>query len=213
MRAFTTVTAKVAPLDRPNVDTDAIIPKQYLKSIKRTGFGQFLFDDWRYLDAGDLDTPVASRRVNPDFVLNKPAFKDAQILLSRENFGCGSSREHAVWALDDYGFRSVIATSFADIFFNNSFKSGFLPIALPAEVVESLFQELAANPGYSLTIDLPEQVVITPSGARHRFEIDEFRKDCLVRGLDEIGLTLQHGDAIRAYEAKRREQAPWLFAS
>lgn len=213
MRAFTTVTAKVAPLDRPNVDTDAIIPKQYLKSIKRTGFGQFLFDDWRYLDAGDLDTPVASRRPNPDFVLNKPAFKDAQILLSRENFGCGSSREHAVWALDDYGFRSVIATSFADIFFNNSFKSGFLPIALPAEVVESLFQELAANPGYSLTIDLPEQVVITPSGARHRFEIDEFRKDCLVRGLDEIGLTLQHGDAIRAYEAKRREQAPWLFAS
>ncbi|MDZ4077236.1 MULTISPECIES: 3-isopropylmalate dehydratase small subunit [Hydrocarboniphaga] len=213
MRAFTTVTAKVAPLDRPNVDTDAIIPKQYLKSIKRTGFGQFLFDDWRYLDAGDLDTPVASRRVNPEFVLNKPEFRDAQILLSRENFGCGSSREHAVWALDDYGFRSVIATSFADIFFNNSFKSGFLPIALPAEVVESLFQELAANPGYSLTIDLPEQVVITPSGARHRFEIDEFRKDCLVRGLDEIGLTLQHGDAIRAYEAKRREQAPWLFAS
>ena len=213
MRAFTTVTAKVAPLDRPNVDTDAIIPKQYLKSIKRTGFGQFLFDDWRYLDAGDLDTPVASRRTNPDFVLNKTEFKDAQILLSRENFGCGSSREHAVWALDDYGFRSVIATSFADIFFNNSFKSGFLPIALPAEVVESLFQELAANPGYSLTIDLPEQVVITPSGARHRFEIDEFRKDCLVRGLDEIGLTLQHGDAIRAYEAKRREQAPWLFAS
>ena len=213
MRAFTTVTAKAAPLDRPNVDTDAIIPKQYLKSIKRTGFGQFLFDDWRYLDAGDLDTPVASRRPNPDFVLNKPEFRDAQILLSRENFGCGSSREHAVWALDDYGFRSVIATSFADIFFNNSFKSGFLPIALPAEVVESLFQELAANPGYSLTIDLPEQVVITPSGARHRFEIDEFRKDCLVRGLDEIGLTLQHGDAIRAYEAKRREQAPWLFAS
>jgi len=213
MRAFTTVTAKVAPLDRPNVDTDAIIPKQYLKSIKRTGFGQFLFDDWRYLDAGDLDTPVASRRENQEFVLNKPEFKDAQILLSRENFGCGSSREHAVWALDDYGFRSVIATSFADIFFNNSFKSGFLPIALPAEVVESLFQELAANPGYSLTIDLPEQVVITPSGARHRFEIDEFRKDCLVRGLDEIGLTLQHGDAIRAYEAKRREQAPWLFAS
>ena len=213
MRAFTTVTAKVAPLDRPNVDTDAIIPKQYLKSIKRTGFGQFLFDDWRYLDAGDLDTPVASRRANPEFVLNKPAFKDAQILLSRENFGCGSSREHAVWALDDYGFRSVIATSFADIFFNNSFKSGFLPIALSADVIESLFQELAANPGYSLTIDLPEQVVVTPSGARHRFEIDEFRKDCLVRGLDEIGLTLQHGDAIRAYEAKRREQAPWLFAS
>ena len=162
MRAFTTVTAKVAPLDRPNVDTDAIIPKQYLKSIKRSGFGPFLFDDWRYLDAGDLDIPVATRRPNPQFVLNQPAFRDAQILLSRENFGCGSSREHAVWALDDYGFRSVIASSFADIFYNNSFKTGFLPVALPAEVVDSLFKELAAAPGYQLTIDLPQQVVITP---------------------------------------------------
>jgi 3-isopropylmalate/(R)-2-methylmalate dehydratase small subunit len=213
MKAFTTVTAKVAPLDRPNVDTDAIIPKQYLKSIKRTGFGQYLFDDWRYLDAGDLDTPVASRRPNPDFVLNQPAYRDAQILLSRENFGCGSSREHAVWALDDYGFRAVIAPSFADIFFNNSFKTGFLPVILPTEQVDTLFGELAAKPGYALTIDLPEQVVITPGGQRYRFEIDAFRKDCLVRGLDEIGLTLQHGDAIRDYESRRRAQAPWLFAS
>jgi 3-isopropylmalate/(R)-2-methylmalate dehydratase small subunit len=213
MRAFTTVTAKVAPLDRPNVDTDAIIPKQYLKSIKRTGFGPFLFDDWRYLDAGDLDIPVATRRPNPEFVLNQPAYRDAQILLSRENFGCGSSREHAVWALDDFGFRAVIASSFADIFYNNSFKTGFLPVALSAEVVGSLFAELAATPGYQLTIDLPEQLVITPSGARHAFEIDEFRKDCLVRGLDEIGLTLQAGDAIRAYEARRRAEAPWLFTA
>ncbi|MDB5968099.1 MAG: 3-isopropylmalate dehydratase small subunit [Hydrocarboniphaga sp.] len=213
MRAFTSVTAKVAPLDRPNVDTDAIIPKQYLKSIKRTGFGQYLFDSWRYLDPGELDVPVASRRPNPDFVLNQPAFRDAQILLSRENFGCGSSREHAVWALDDFGFRAVIASSFADIFYNNSFKTGFLPVALPAEVIESLFEELAATPGYQLTIDLPEQVVITPGGLRHRFDVDDFRKDCLVRGLDEIGLTLQAGDAIRAYEARRREEAPWLFTA
>ena len=213
MRAFTTVTAKVAPLDRPNVDTDAIIPKQYLKSIKRTGFGQFLFDDWRYLDAGDLDIPVATRRPNPQFVLNQPEFRDAQILLSRENFGCGSSREHAVWALDDFGFRAVIASSFADIFYNNSFKTGFLPVPLPADVVESLFKELEASPGYQLTIDLPAQLVITPSGARHAFEVDEFRKDCLIRGLDEIGLTLQHGDAIHAYEARRRAEAPWLFTA
>lgn len=213
MRAFTTVTAKVAPLDRPNVDTDAIIPKQYLKSIKRTGFGPFLFDDWRYLDAGDLDIPVASRRPNPAFVLNQPAYQDAQILLSRENFGCGSSREHAVWALDDFGFRAVIASSFADIFYNNSFKTGFLPVALPAEVIDSLFKEVAATPAYQLTIDLPNQVVITPGGARHGFDIDEFRKDCLVRGLDEIGLTLQSGDAIRAYEARRRAEAPWLFTA
>lgn len=212
MRAFTTVTAKVAPLDRPNVDTDAIIPKQYLKSIKRTGFGQFLFDDWRYLDAGDLDIPVATRRPNPDFVLNQPQYSGAQILLSRENFGCGSSREHAVWALDDFGFRAVIAPSYADIFFNNSFKTGFLPVILPAEVVDGLFKEAAATSGYQLTIDLPNQVVITPAGARHAFEVDAFRKDCLVRGLDEIGLTLQGADDIRAYEERRRQQAPWLFA-
>jgi len=211
MKAFTTFTARVAPLDRPNVDTDALIPKQYLKSIQRTGFGPFLFDDWRYLDAGDLDTPVASRRPNPDFMLNQTRYAAAGILLSRENFGCGSSREHAVWALDDYGFRAVIASSFADIFFNNSFKNGLLPVALPAEVVDSLFAEVAASPGYELTIDLPQQVVITPSGARYGFEIDAFRKNCLIHGLDEIGLSLQNAEAIRSYEALRRVAAPWLF--
>lgn len=212
MKAFKKVTALVAALDRPNVDTDAIIPKQYLKSIKRTGFGQYLFDDWRYLDKGDLDIPVSLRRENPDFVLNKPEARGAQILLSRENFGCGSSREHAVWALDDYGFRAVIAPSFADIFFNNSFKNGFLPVILPAEIVDRLFNELAVTPGYRLTIDLPAQKVVTPSGHSFDFEIDAFRKDCLVRGLDEIGLTLQGSDDIRAYEMKRMKEAPWLFS-
>ena len=212
MRAFTTITAKVAPLDRPNVDTDAIIPKQYLKSIKRTGFGPFAFDDWRYLDKGDLDIDPATRRPNPDFVMNQPRYAGAEILLARENFGCGSSREHAVWALDQAGFRAVIAPSFADIFFNNSFKSGFLPVVLPAAAVDQLFGECAAQEGYALTLDLPAQTVTTPSGQRFGFEIDAFRKDCLVRGLDEIGLTLQHADAIRAYEARRRVEAPWLFA-
>lgn len=213
MRAFTTVTAKVAPLDRPNVDTDAIIPKQYLKSIKRSGFGPFAFDDWRYLDPGDLDIDPATRRPNPEFVMNQPRYAGAEILLARENFGCGSSREHAVWALEQAGFRAVIAPSFADIFFNNSFKCGFLPVVLSAEIVDQLFRESRATPGYALTIDLPAQAVITPSGQRFGFQIDAFRKDCLVRGLDEIGLTLQNADVIRAYEAKRREQAPWLFAS
>lgn len=212
MKAFTTLTAIVAPLDRPNVDTDAIIPKQYLKSIKRTGFGQFLFDDWRYLDPGDLHVPVASRRPNPEFVLNQPHYAQAQILLARENFGCGSSREHAVWALDDYGFRAVIAPSYADIFFNNSFKNGFLPVVLPSAAVAQLFDEAQAQPGYALTVDLPEQCVITPSGQRFAFEIDAFRKDCLIRGLDEIALTLQGADDIRAYETRRRGEAPWLFA-
>lgn len=211
MKAFTTVTAKVAPLDRPNVDTDAIIPKQYLKSIKRSGFGPFAFDDWRYLDKGDLDIDPATRRPNPDFVLNQPRYAGAEILLARENFGCGSSREHAVWALDQAGFRAVIAPSFADIFFNNSFKSGFLPVVLPTDVVDTLFRETQASEGYRLTIDLPAQAVITPSGQRYGFEIDAFRKDCLIRGLDEIGLTLQQADAIRAYEAQRRVSAPWLF--
>ena len=212
MKAFTQVTARMAPLDRPNVDTDAIIPKQYLKSIKRTGFGQYLFDDWRYLDKGDLEIPVASRRVNPDFVLNQPAFAGAQILLSRENFGCGSSREHAVWALEDYGFRAVIAPSYADIFFNNSFKNGFLPIILKPEEVQALFDGVAKNPAAEFTIDLPAQEIKLPCGNVFKFEIDAFRKDCLVRGLDEIGLTLQQGDAIRAYEAKRKTEAPWLFS-
>lgn len=213
MRAFTTVTAKVAPLDRPNVDTDAIIPKQYLKSIKRSGFGPFAFDDWRYLDKGDLDIDPATRRPNPDFVMNQPRYAGAEILLARENFGCGSSREHAVWALEQAGFRAVIAPSFADIFFNNSFKCGFLPLVLDADVVDQLFGETQATEGYALTIDLPAQTVTTPSGQSFGFQIDAFRKDCLVRGLDEIGLTLQNADAIRAYEARRREQAPWLFAS
>ena len=212
MRAFTQVTAHIAPLDRPNVDTDAIIPKQYLKSIKRTGFGQYLFDDWRYLDKGDLDVPVATRRPNPGFVLNKPEFSGAQILVSRENFGCGSSREHAVWALEDYGFRAVIAPSYADIFFNNSFKNGFLPIILKPEEVQAIFDGVAKNPAAEFTIDLPAQEVRLPCGNVFKFEIDEFRKDCLVRGLDEIGLTLQNADAIRAYEARRRTEAPWLFA-
>ena len=211
MQAFTQVTGLVLPLDRANVDTDAIIPKQYLKSIKRSGFGPFLFDDWRYLDAGDLDIDPATRRPNPDFVLNQPRYKGASVLLARENFGCGSSREHAVWALSDYGFRAVIAPGFADIFFNNSFKTGFLPVVLKAEEVDALFREAQAE-GYRLTIDLPEQTVRTPGGQSFRFDIDPFRKDCLVRGLDEIGLTLQQSEAIRAYEARRKQEAPWLFA-
>ena len=213
MRAFTKITARVAPLDRPNVDTDAIIPKQYLKSIKRSGFGPFAFDDWRYLDPGDLDIDPATRRPNPDFVMNQPRYAGAEILLTRENFGCGSSREHAVWALDQAGFRAVIAPSYADIFFNNSFKSGFLPVVLAAEAVDQLFRETQANETYALTIDLPAQTVVTPSGQSFAFEIDAFRKHCMVNGLDDIGLTLQKADAIRAYEAKRHEQAPWLFNS
>ncbi|TXH03602.1 MAG: 3-isopropylmalate dehydratase small subunit [Nevskiaceae bacterium] len=212
MKAFTQVSSKVAPLDRPNVDTDAIIPKQYLKSIQRTGFGQYLFDDWRYLDAGDLDIPVAKRRPNPEFVLNRPEHRGAQILVSRENFGCGSSREHAVWALDDYGFRAVIAPSYADIFFNNSFKNGLLPVILRPDEVQAIFERVAANPAAAITIDLPAQKVVLPDGRAFGFEIDAFRKDCLVRGLDEIGLTLQHAGAIRAYEARRKIEAPWLFA-
>ena len=211
MRAFNIVTAKVAPLDRPNVDTDAIIPKQYLKSIKRTGFGQYLFDDWRYLDQGDLDIPVSKRRPNPEFVLNQPAHKGAQILVSRENFGCGSSREHAVWALDDYGFRAVIAPSYADIFFNNSFKNGFLPIILKDAEVQAIFELVAKDASAEITVDLPAQQVRLPDGRAFGFAIDAFRKDCLVRGLDEIGLTLQHAVDIKAYEAKRRADAPWLF--
>jgi len=212
MQPFTIVTGKVAPLDRANVDTDAIIPKQYLKSIKKTGFGPFLFDDWRYLDKGDLDIDPATRRKNPGFVLNDAQYAGSTVLLARENFGCGSSREHAVWALTDYGFRAVIAPSFADIFFNNSFKNGFFPLALKEAEIDALFAESAASSDFALTIDLPTQTVSTPGGLKFSFEIDPFRKDCLIRGLDEIGLTLQHADAIRAYEAKRRIDAPWLFA-
>ena len=212
MKAFTTLNGLVAPLDRPNVDTDAIIPKQYLKSIKRTGFGPHAFDDWRYLDPGDLDTPIESRRPNPDFVLNKPQYAGAEILLARKNFGCGSSCEHAVWALEDAGFCCVIAPSYADIFFNNSFKNGVLPIVLTEAQVDQLFHEVEANEGYRLSIDLPEQTVTTPSGEVFPFEVDPFRKDCLIQGLDDIGLTLQHADEIRAFEEHHKAAHPWLFS-
>lgn len=211
MEKFTVHTGLVVPLDRANVDTDAIIPKQYLKSIKRTGFGPTLFDDWRYLEPGEPGMDHSQRAVNTDFVLNFPRYAGASVLLGRENFGCGSSREHAVWALTDYGIRAVIAPSFADIFFNNSFKNGLLPIALPAEVVDQLFRETVASEGYPLTVDLPNQQVVTPAGEKFAFSIDEFRKYCLLNGLDDIGLTLQHADDIRAYEAQRKQQAPWLF--
>jgi len=211
MKAFTQVKGIVAPMDRANVDTDLIIPKQFLKSIKRTGFGPNLFDELRYLDEGQPGQDCSQRPVNKDFPLNFPRYKNASILLARKNFGCGSSREHAPWALDDYGFRAVIAPSFADIFFNNCFKNGLLPIVLDEETVEQLFQEMYAEEGYALTIDLEKQQVIKPNGETIAFEVDEFRKHCLLNGLDDIGLTLEDADAIRAYEAKRREQAPWLF--
>lgn len=211
MEKFVVHTGLVVPLDRSNVDTDAIIPKQYLKSIKRTGFGPTLFDDWRYNEPGEPGMDHSQRAINPDFVLNFPRYAGASVLLARENFGCGSSREHAVWALTDYGIRAVIAPSYADIFFNNSFKNGLLPLTLPAEVVDQLFREAQASEGYQLTVDLPNQQVVTPSGAAFAFSIDEFRKYCLINGLDDIGLTLQHADDIRAYEARRKQTAPWLF--
>ena len=213
MRAFSQLKGIVVPLDRANVDTDAVIPKQYLKSVKHSGFGPNLFDDWRYLDAGEPGMDHSQRRLNPDFILNQPRYAKSEILLARENFGCGSSREHAVWALTDYGIRAVIAPSFADIFFNNSFKSGLLPIALDSAQVDSLFAEVAANEGYSLDINLNEQKVTTPNGAVFMFEIDKFRKHCLLNGLDDIGLTLQHADEIRDYEKGRRQAAPWLFSA
>jgi len=211
MQAFTRHTGIVAPLDRPNVDTDAIIPKQFLKSIKRSGFGPNAFDDWRYLDAGGPEIDNDSRRINPDFVLNQPPFDSATVLLARENFGCGSSREHAVWALDDFGFRAVIAPSFADIFYNNSFKNGLLPIVLRAEIVDDLFKRVAANPGLKFAIDLELQTVSCQGELIASFEIDEFRKQCMLNGLDDIGLTLQHADEIKSYEEKRKQTAPWLF--
>ena len=211
MEKFTVHTGLVIPLDRSNVDTDAIIPKQYLKSIQRTGFGPTLFDDWRYLEPGEPGMDHSKRTPNPDFVLNAPRYAGASVLLARENFGCGSSREHAVWALTDYGIRAVIAPSYADIFFNNSFKNGLLPLTLPAEVIDQLFVEAQATTGYQLTVNLEDQQVVTPSGAAFAFSIDEFRKYCLLNGLDDIGLTLQHADDIRAYEAKRKQVAPWLF--
>lgn len=211
MKAFTRHTGLVAPLDRANVDTDQIIPKQFLKSIKRTGFGPNLFDEWRYLDVGQPYQDNSKRPLNKDFVLNHARYQGASVLLARENFGCGSSREHAPWALDEYGFRAVIAPSYADIFFNNSFKNGLLPIILRDEEVDELFKEVEAAPGYELTVDLEAQRVTSPSGKVYGFEIDEFRKHCLLNGLDDIGLTLQDGDAIATFEAKHRASQPWLF--
>lgn len=212
MEKFISFTARVAPLDRPNVDTDAIIPKQFLKSIQRTGFGPNLFDEWRYLDQGEPGMDNTGRPLNPEFVLNQARYLGAGILLARENFGCGSSREHAVWALMDFGFRVVIAPSFADIFYNNCFKNGVLPITLDPGTVERLFRETLATPGYQLTVDLPGQSITTPNETLE-FEVDPFRKDCLVKGLDDIGLTLQHADSIRRYEETHRKEAPWLFSN
>ncbi|HQU15536.1 MAG: 3-isopropylmalate dehydratase small subunit [Chromatiales bacterium 21-64-14] len=211
MKKFETHTGLVAVLDRANVDTDAIIPKQFLKSIHRTGFGRYLFDEWRYLDHGEPGMDCTHRPRNPDFVLNLPRYQGAEVLLARTNFGCGSSREHAVWALSDYGFRAVIAPSFADIFFNNCFKNGVLPLVLDDATVDRLFRETGAREGYRLTIDLPGQSVTTPDGASFGFDVDPFRKHCLLEGLDEIGLSLQRAEAIRDYERRRRTDAPWLF--
>lgn len=211
MDAFTQLNGLVAPLDRANVDTDAIIPKQFLKSIKRSGFGPNAFDEWRYLDHGEPGMDNSKRPLNPDFVLNQARYQGASVLLTRENFGCGSSREHAPWALEDYGFKVVIASSFADIFFNNCFKNGMLPIVLSAEIVEDLFNEVAAAEGYQLNIDLATQTVITPSGKSYRFDVDEVRKHNLLNGLDDIGLTMQQQDKIKAFEIQHKQAQPWLF--
>lgn len=213
MKAFTVHKGIVAGIDRANVDTDMIIPKQFLKSIKRSGFGPNLFDELRYLDEGKPGQDCSNRPLNKDFPLNWPRYQGASVLLARENFGCGSSREHAPWALDDYGFRAVIAPSFADIFFNNCFKNGLLPIVLEENIVDRLFADVEENEGYELTVDLPRQVVVTPSGEEFSFDIDAFSKDCLLEGLDEIGLTLNDADAIRAYEAAREKDTPWLFGA
>ena len=210
MDKFQKFSGIVAAFDRPNIDTDAIIPKQYLKSIKRSGFGVNLFDDWRYLDPGAPGKSNADRRVNPDFVLNKSPCKHAQILLARENFACGSSREHAVWALMDFGFKVVIAPSFADIFYNNSFKNGFLPIVLSANLVDQLFDEFEQQKDYQLGVDLENQLVTNAAGFEMRFEIDEFRKYCLLNGFDDIGLTMQHAEKIKSFEQQYYEKAPWL---
>ena len=210
MQKFTLLQGLVAPMDRENVDTDAIIPKQFLKSIRKTGFGQNLFDEWRYLDPGYPGQDPASRKPNPDFVLNQPRYQGASILLARKNFGCGSSREHAPWALDQFGFRAIIAPSYADIFFNNSFKNGLLPIVLSEAQVAQLFDEAAAFPGYALSIDLERQAIVKPDGVELVFDIQPFRKYCLLNGLDDIGLTLRHADQIRAFETQRLAQKPWL---
>jgi 3-isopropylmalate/(R)-2-methylmalate dehydratase small subunit len=213
MKKFTTEQGVVIPLDRANVDTDFIIPKQFLKSIKRTGFGPNLFDEHRYLDKGEPDSDNSQRPLNPDFVLNQPRYQHGTILLARENFGCGSSREHAPWALDDYGIRVIIAPSFADIFFNNCFKNGLLPIVLNKEIVSKLFEEVGANEGYALAVDLQAQTLVTPTGEVIPFEVDTYKKHCLLNGLDEIGVTLQDADAIRLFEQQWRERAPWYFNS
>tara|TARA_B100000686_G_scaffold355231_1_gene471379 strand:- start:4254 stop:4892 length:639 start_codon:yes stop_codon:yes gene_type:complete len=211
MKKFVSCKGLVAPLDRANIDTDAIIPKQFLKSIKRSGFGQYLFDEWRYLDHGEPGKNIAQRTLNPDFILNHIRFKGAKILLTRANFGCGSSREHAPWALQDYGFQVILAPSYADIFFNNSFKIGLLPIVLSENIVDQMFHETDSNVGYSLDVDLENQKISTPAGKIHTFDIDSFRKENLLNGLDEIGLTLQHTKKIRDFEERRRIEQPWLF--
>jgi 3-isopropylmalate/(R)-2-methylmalate dehydratase small subunit len=213
MQKFTRLDGLVAPMDRANVDTDAIIPKQFLKSIKRSGFGVNLFDAWRYLDHGEPGMDNSKRKLNPDFVLNQPRYKGANVLVARRNFGCGSSREHAPWALDDYGFRAVIAPSYADIFYNNCFKNGLLPIVLPEIQVDRIFHDVAAFPGFRLVIDLEAQTVSYPDGSQSfQFEVDEFRKHCLLNGLDDIGLTLRHVEEIKTFESKRRLEQPWLFS-
>jgi 3-isopropylmalate/(R)-2-methylmalate dehydratase small subunit len=211
MKNFTIVKGVVAPMDRANVDTDLIIPKQFLKSIQRSGFGPNLFDALRYTDIGEPGQDCSNRPLNPNFSLNQARYRSASILLTRENFGCGSSREHAPWALEDYGFRCIIASSFADIFYNNCFKNGILPVALDASVIDSLFSAVDAQEGYQLTVDLERQVVVLPDGEEIAFEVDAFRKHCLLNGLDEIGLTLQSADAIKKYEQQWREKSPWLF--
>lgn len=211
MQAFTQLKGLVAPLDRANVDTDAIIPKQFLKSIKRSGFGPNAFDEWRYLDRGEPGMDNTKRPLNKDFVLNQPRYQGASVLLTRENFGCGSSREHAPWALEDYGFKVVIAPSFADIFFNNCFKNGMLPIVMSTEIVDALFNQVAASEGYRLDVNLNAQTVTTPNGEIYPFEVDAFRKHCLLNGLDDIGLTMQQQDKIKAFEVKHRQSQPWLF--
>ena len=210
MQKFTLHKGLVAPMDRENVDTDAIIPKQFLKSIRKTGFGPNLFDEWRYLDKGEPGQDPATRKPNPDFVLNQPRYQGASILLARRNFGCGSSREHAPWAIDQFGFRAIIAPSFADIFFNNCFKNGLLPIQLPEATVAKLFDETFAFPGFELTIDLERQVIVKPQGEEIPFEVQAFRKYCLINGLDDIGLTLRHKDKIAAFETARLATRPWL---
>ena len=212
MQKFTLLQGLVAPMDRENVDTDAIIPKQFLKSIKRSGFGPNAFDEWRYMDVGQPGQDNAGRPKNPNFVLNQPRYQGAEVLLTRANFGCGSSREHAPWALLDFGFKAIIAESFADIFFNNCYKNGIVPIVLPANEVEALFQQVEATPGYKLVVDLPSQAVIRPDGYGIPFAIDAFRKECLLNGWDDIGLTLRHAGKIREFEEKRRIDQPWLFA-